>query len=309
MIQKIVSRIHFSDFGSVEFERLCFAFICRLKKWDSIEWIGQVGSDGGRDIWGEIGTDTFCYQCANHKTLPAKKVTDDIDKLVKGKTIPNNFIVISGGVINPSTRTTIIDYARLKGIKKTSIWSGTEFEEKLRTEAPELIERFVHGDKFPETSKDLREFSKNALINRDADIISAILQNLNRPAFTTRFRSETSLPNFEKALEDTIILLNTGVLRLRDGTLLGKYPSRHQVKDENLKSNLQDLTNLVVHLRDTYLRLKSSNEIRDCGCSDANCSTIIVTDNAADQIDDIRSDIFKLIAKLDPSTKTGFSQY
>ncbi|WP_347053504.1 hypothetical protein [Flavobacterium olei] len=46
--------IHFEDRSGNEFERLVFAYAVREKNWQSIEWLGQTGKDGGRDIWGEI---------------------------------------------------------------------------------------------------------------------------------------------------------------------------------------------------------------------------------------------------------------
>ena len=40
----------------------------------------------------------------------------------------------------------------------------------------------------------------------------------DRPAFDTPFRDESNVPDFKKAITDTIEALNTGIHRLRDGT-------------------------------------------------------------------------------------------
>jgi hypothetical protein len=77
-----------------------FAFLDKIKAWDSLEWLGQTGDDDGRDIWGVIGNKTYCYQCANCRVLSTKKVTDDIDKLIKEGTVPDNFIVVCGGRVS-----------------------------------------------------------------------------------------------------------------------------------------------------------------------------------------------------------------
>jgi hypothetical protein len=69
-------------------------------------------------------------------------VTDDIDKLVKENIIPDNFIVVCGGRVSANMRTAIHSYAAQYGIKNVDVWSGAELEEKLRRDAPELIERF-----------------------------------------------------------------------------------------------------------------------------------------------------------------------
>jgi len=149
-IEKIVLPIHFEDRSGGEFERLAFAFINQYKTWDSLEWLGQTGDDDGRDIWGISVGKTFCYQCANYRSLVTKKVTDDIDKLVKEGHAPDFFIVICGGRVSVNSRSMIKSYAAQFGIKDIEIWTGAEFEEKLRKLAPDLIKRFVHGEEFPE---------------------------------------------------------------------------------------------------------------------------------------------------------------
>ena len=151
-IEKIVLPIHFEDRSGGEFERLAFAFINKYKTWDTLEWLGQSGDDDGRDIWGVTGGKTFCYQCANYRSLVTKKVTDDIDKLVKEGYIPDCFVIICGGRVSANSRSMIKSYASQYGINETEIWSGVEFEEKLRKQAPDLLRRFVHGEDFPELS-------------------------------------------------------------------------------------------------------------------------------------------------------------
>ena len=72
--------------GGREFERLCFAYLLGAECWhnDDIDWYGQLGKDGGRDIWGvHEDRSTRCYQCANHQKLKLTKVMEDIDKIVK----------------------------------------------------------------------------------------------------------------------------------------------------------------------------------------------------------------------------------
>lgn len=150
-IQKTVMPIHFEDRSGTEFERLVFAFIYQLRIWNKIDWLGQTGKDGGRDIWGVFENETYCYQCANYRQLNFKKAKEDIDKLIKGDTIPNFLIIVCGGSVSAKLRSDISKYAGQKGIPQTEIWSGREFEEKLRSNAPLIIKRFVDGEIFPES--------------------------------------------------------------------------------------------------------------------------------------------------------------
>jgi hypothetical protein len=299
-MEKTVLPIHFEDRSGTEFERLAFAYLTRLKDWDIINWLGQTGSDGGRDIWAEINEETFCYQCANYRTLTEKKAIEDIEKLAKKQNIPNNYIVICGGNITNRVRDKISEVAKTKGIKKSGAWTGREFEEKLRKDTPELIKRYVEGETFPDFPNDLTKYAKSFSISNDADIVELIAQCFDRAAFTTRFRRESSMPDFEKALKDTIEVLNTGVHRLRDGTIIRTIPSRHQLSDNALKNKLSQITTLVVYLRDEFVRFKRSGDIEACGCNQVDCPVYMLTDKASEQMDVIREDIFKLFKDVKP---------
>ncbi|WP_136667416.1 hypothetical protein [Flavobacterium sp. H122] len=180
-----VSPIHFEDKSGTEFERLVFAYAIREKDWDLIEWLGQTGKDGGRDIWGEVNGKTYCYLCANYQNLTLKKAKDDINKLVKHKTIPDFLIVACGGKVTSGIRTQIKDYSTTKGINKITVWTGVEFEEKLRKETPELIRRFVMGEQFPDSPTELIQYAKALNATNDKDIVDLLVECFDRPAFTT----------------------------------------------------------------------------------------------------------------------------
>jgi hypothetical protein len=171
-ITRTVQRIHFEVFGGQNFERLVFGYVGRLGGWDKLEWLGETGSDGGRDIWGEKQGKTYCYQCVNYKQILFKKITDDIDKLVKNKTIPDHFTVVCGSAVSVEMREKINAYATATGISSTVVWSGTELEEKIRINAPSLLRRFVEGEPFPDDPQMLMELGKTqkGLTDEDARV-------------------------------------------------------------------------------------------------------------------------------------------
>lgn len=298
MMQTTVGKIHFDDFGGTQFERLVFAYVSRLRNWDEIKWLGETGQDGGRDIWGSYINEDYCYQCANYKTMTLKKAKEDIDKIIEAKTVPNFLYIVCGGTVTNAIRTEAEQYARNKGIKKVAIWSGAEFEELLRKDAPELLKRFTNGEAFPDSPGSLLTFAKDALVKNDASIISAILQNFDRPAFHTSFLNETSLPNFERALEDTIALLNTGIHRLTDGTIISRLPSRHQLVDAALKKGMAALTDKVIKLRDRFVQLRQNGDIKICSCDDANCTAFFTSDAVAQEMNDLRNEILQIVRTI-----------
>lgn len=299
-IAKTVQPVHFEDYSGTVFERLVFAHALKQKKWTTIEWLGQTGGDSGRDIWGVHESKTFCYQCANYRQLTTKKAKEDIDKLVKAKHIPDNFILVCGGRVTVKTRKAVSDYAKSKGFAHVEIWSGVEFEEKLRLTSPELLKRFVEGESFPETPAEMIKLAKSIAAKDDSDIIQLISECFDRPAFTTPFNMESSIPDFEKAMADTIEVLNTGVHRLRDGTIIRNIPSRHQITDTQMKSALANITSLVVKLRDNFNDLKRKKEIKPCGCGQEDCHVYMLSQKACQIMDSSRQEIFNQWRKVNP---------
>ncbi len=156
--------IHFEDFGGKQFERLVFAYHLRHEQWRSLEWYGQSGSDLGRDIWGvrlnhRGKRETVCIQCANHKTVSSSKATQAIDKVLTSLTgKPDVFKFVVGCPLSASKREKIRAHANSKGIGSCEIWSGEEFEERLRSECESLLQRFAGGEAFPDSPNDLRKF-------------------------------------------------------------------------------------------------------------------------------------------------------
>ena len=55
--------------------------------------------------------------------------------------------------------------------------------------------------------------------HEDKELIKFFVQCFDRPAFQDRIYQEGRMEDFDRAIEDTIIALNTGVLRTRDGCL------------------------------------------------------------------------------------------
>lgn len=146
-----VHRLQFHLLGGIGFEHLVFAFLQRTGNWKTIEWAGEAGQDKGKDIWAEDNEGTHCFQCANYQQLTLQKAALDIDKLVYHQTIPDRLTLVCGGKVTDGLRQKVKVYGLAKGIKILTIWSGPELEEKIRKQAPEILQRFFEGHAFPET--------------------------------------------------------------------------------------------------------------------------------------------------------------
>ena len=307
-IARAVQPVHFEDFDGHQFERLVFAYHLRTSKWRSLEWYGQTGSDLGRDIWGEHETgETLCVQCVNRKEITSTKVTRDLDKIVRARGgAPDRVLVVCASAVSAALRDKVKDHAEKKGVAHCDIWSGQEFEERLRADAENLLRRFIQGETFPEDPEELRRFTKPAAAGDDA-VVERIIQVFDRPAFHTPFQQESSLPAFRQAMADTIQALNTGIWQTRDGKEIARMPSRHELASQRLRDELAGVVRDLTELRARFDQLIRDGEIRPCECAKPDCPVFDFSSRAVSEMDVLRSALLARVHRLrgaEPSTPT-----
>jgi hypothetical protein len=273
-----VQPVHFEDFGGLQFERLVFAYHARLSKWRTLEWYGQTGSDSGRDIWGvcEDGTPTgesICVQCVNRGRLAFAKAARDIAKVMKaGHGVPQRFRIVTRSNVSAAMRNKIKNHLQSCGVIHSDVWSGAEFEEFLRRDAESLLRRFVGGDVFPDAAPDLLIFAHTDAPMSDDDALAIMARLFDRPAFYTPMHAESNLGDFKQAITDTIQALGTGIWKARDGQVIARIPSRHQLEDDSLRSKVQAVEKALARLRAGFDDLLGAGIVQHCGCNTPACS-------------------------------------
>ncbi len=85
--------------------------------------------------------------------------------------------------------------------------------------------------------------------DKDTDLIRFYVQCFDRPAFRDRICMEGRMEDFDKAIEDTIIALNTGVLRTRDGSILKKSEGKSTIASPVWREKLDTICDMLVALR------------------------------------------------------------
>lgn len=83
----------------------------------------------------------------------------------------------------------------------------------------------------------------------DRELIKFFIQCFDRPAFQVQICQEGRMEDFDKAIEDTIIALNTGVLRTRDGCILKISDGKSAVKNIEWREKLDTICDMLVGLR------------------------------------------------------------
>jgi hypothetical protein len=298
-----VAPIHFDDFSGAQFERLCFAYLLRRPEFTDVEWYGQLGGDGGRDIIATAADGkTHVFQCANFQRLTKAKVASDIKKIAAGgRSAGANLTVISGGRVSAKLRDTFRDIAAAAGFSGTAIWAGPEVEERLRRDAPDLLRRFAQGVPFPELPADLKQFALDCSVQTDESIVRSLAIAFDRPAFKTPFRAESSLLRFRESLAETINTLNTGTTP--SGRVLA---SKHDLRDPSLRRRVDGLITDLARLRATFDGFMRSGGIRGCGCGSDDCPVFMMSDAAIQAMDHDRREIMDEVHRLHPDFDPSF---
>lgn len=74
----------------------------------------------------------------------------------------------------------------------------------------------------------------------DVALVEFYAQCIDRPAFRTWFHQELSFSDFDQALEDTTLALNTGYWRTRDGTVIRCAAGKTQVVNPDWRRKLDE---------------------------------------------------------------------
>jgi hypothetical protein len=309
-ISTSVHSVHFEDFDGLEFERLVFAYHWRSDNWRYLEWYGQSGNDLGRDIWGvredfSQGGESVCIQCVNRRNLTFAKIVKDIAKVLTSPNgIPQRFRVVAQSKISASMRDKIKDHVLSFGVKECDTWSGPEFEEFLREGAESLLKRFVEGQHFPDSPEDLKTLAESTKPVSDDQTLALMARVFDRPAFYTPIHQESNLGDFKQAITDTIQALGTGIWKARDGHLIDRIPSRHQLRSDTLRMKLQTVEKALSRLRAKYDEMIKSGILRHCQCNDPSCPIFFFdSPRAAHDLEHLRNEVLMAFHAAYPAFK------
>lgn len=279
---KTVRPINFSELSGQEFERLVFATLLRMHAWHTLDWHGQTGSDGGRDIVGTRDDEhgnrmTVVIACANWKSFTSTKGNSDIDKIVAGLgDPPREVVVVTGNAVSAKTKAKCQAHAQSKGIAASQVWAGIEFEEHLRFHADSVLERFFNGKELPDESAALRALVQQLDPTTEREAGELIARLFDRPAFSTPLSSESSLHAFRQAIGDTIAALNTGIWRDREGAIITRIPARQSFTNSSVRDALAECVGSLNALRVSFDEGIKSKSIRPCECGKADCPVFMI---------------------------------
>ena len=96
---------------------------------------------------------------------------------------------------------------------------------------------------------EMEKISPIQSMEEDKAIIKFFVQCFDRPAFQDDIYQEGRMEDFDKAIEDTLIALNTGVLRTRDGSILKQADGKSSVQNSLWREKLYTITDMLTAIR------------------------------------------------------------
>lgn len=129
----------------------------------------------------------------------------------------------------------------------------TRYSSGRTTRTYTINELKLHRQRTIEQVKNEGKWSPiNELGKEDRELILFYAQCLDRPAFRTRFHQEMSFSAFDKAMEDTLIALNTGYWRTRDGALIERAKGKVQIVNPIWREKLNHITETIESIRQRF---------------------------------------------------------
>lgn len=89
-------------------------------------------------------------------------------------------------------------------------------------------------------------------ITEDKKIIRFFSQCFDRPAFQDEFMQEGSIEAFDKAIEDTIIAINVGCLRDRNGDILFQSYGKSYLSNHEWRAKMDSIVDILRAIRSRY---------------------------------------------------------
>jgi hypothetical protein len=176
-----------------------------------------------------------------------------------------------------------------------------EFEEFLRHKGETLLKRFVEGVIFPDAADELTLFAREDGTPSDDEILAAMAKLFDRPAFYTPIYQESNLSDFKQAITDTIQALGTGIWKARDGHVIGRISSRHEIKDAALNQKMQAVEIALARLRAEFDDQLKAGVIRHCGCNVSDCPTYFMPTHVAHSLERLRNEVLREFQRVYPA--------
>lgn len=120
-----------------------------------------------------------------------------------------------------------------------------------RTYSPDELRR--HRERAIERQQRQQHWAPGtAEYEQDKQRVLFYAQCLDRPAFRTYFHNELSFSDFDRAIEDTLLALNTGYWRTRDGEIIDRNHGKVHLVNQDWRDQLDGITIILEEIRSRF---------------------------------------------------------
>jgi len=144
-------------------------------------------------------------------------------------------------------------------------------------------------------------------VSSDVELIEFYSKFFNRPAFQDPIREEGCMENFERAIEDTIIALNTGILRDQHGDLIDKSAGINEIKNNLWREKLYVIVDILLAIKDRLRIAHKDNLYRVCDNGSMYGTYIFYDNDLADWFDSSRNEIINILSSI--CIEAGLPEY
>lgn len=135
----------------------------------------------------------------------------------------------------------------------------------------------------------------------DETALRQLTRCFDRPAFYTPFYQEASLPDFRKAMTDTIEALNTGIRRLRHGTFIERVRPRDEFADTLVREKLARIERKVVEIRAKFIEFLRDGKIQAKLVPGSPVQEYLAEQTACLAMDGLRTSVLDSVRRLQPT--------
>lgn len=253
-----------------DFQILTLRLVEQMCELDTVREFGRQGQrQDGVDVYGEMPGELHlgvqCKQMQLGKKLTLKLIQDEADAALAFKPDLDVFIIASTLAEDTALHKAVTTLNTSKKYSfKISYWSWNHFNDKLNRSSKLMNESYSN-------------YAKSFGVNEHQLDLEALFEAFSRPAFVDDFRHELNDNDFLLALGDTVLFLQTGLLRDRiTGELLrGTYPLSMLPSGESKKLRKRLLDN-VKTLRKQALADNSNGQLNRSKVKEYNASRYVL---------------------------------
>ena len=148
------------------------------------------------------------------------------------------------------------------------------------------------------TVLELETLSPAQNTEQDKALIKFYVQCFDRPAFRDDIRQEGRMEDFDRAIEDTIIALNTGVLRTRNGDIIKQAEGKAFVQNLEWREKLYNVVDILTAIR-RRLKVAERDHVYSFYCDNGKEGMYCFNDRELEEwFNSSREEILKIMSSI-----------